>query len=59
LALNHYNQLPIIQDKQKEYLKSIKSSTINIDDETIFRDEEFDGEQSLTKSNKNLNLWNN
>ena len=32
LALNYFNQLPIIQEKQKEYLKNIKNSTMNIDE---------------------------
>ncbi len=32
LANNYYNQLPFIQEKQKDYLKSIKSSTQSIED---------------------------
>ena len=46
LANNYYNQLPLIQEKQKDYLKSIKSSTLSIED----RDDSTFDEHSPTKS---------
>ena len=51
LALNYFNQLPIIQEKQKEYLKNIKNSTMNIDDLLSRQDESgFTYGKSPTKS---------
>jgi hypothetical protein len=60
LPLNYFNQLPIIQEKQKEYLKSIKSSTLNIDE--IRQDEGNFSSVGYSPNKSSLNIttiWNN
>ena len=46
IPLNYYNQLPLILEKQKEFLNSIKSSNLTIED----RDEGAFDDHSPTKS---------